>query len=94
MEDTRLRGVPVNKVVVTTLGAVGAVFAAVGMGFYVYPQRPWLVWALLLFCWLCYRLKRRAEALYGARRQRKADAENVVEDASGRFSSAPDQSAA
>lgn len=82
-----------NKVVVTALGTVGAILAAIGMGIYVYPQRPWLVWVLLLFCWLCYRLKRRAEAMYGARRQREIDAENVVDDPAGRFAS-PDQSAA
>jgi hypothetical protein len=54
------------------LAGIAAVVAAIGMGIYVYPQRPWLVWTLLFFCWLCYRLKMRAHALYSQRSQRLA----------------------
>ena len=43
--------------------------AAAGMGLYVYPTRPALVWALLLFCWGCYRLSRRARTLFEAGRE-------------------------
>ena len=39
--------------------------AAAGMGLYVYPTRPTLVWALLGLCWGCYRLTLRAQALFG-----------------------------
>ena len=71
-----------NRLVLTIIGALAAILAAVGMGFYVYPQRPWLVWVLLLFCWLCYRLKRRAEIEFGARRQKQREAdENADENA-------------
>lgn len=39
--------------------------ATLGLGLYVYPTRPTLVWALLGLCWVCYRLSRRAQALFG-----------------------------
>lgn len=44
---------------------------AAGMGLYVYPTRPALVWGLLLLCWCCYRLSRHAQARFGAPREDK-----------------------
>jgi len=41
--------------------------AAAGLGLYVYPHRPVLVWLLLGLCWACYRLRLRALALFGPR---------------------------
>lgn len=38
---------------------------AAGLGLYVYPDRPALVWFLLALCWACYRLRMRAVALFG-----------------------------
>jgi|GEM_PF-2692486 hypothetical protein len=49
--------------------------AAVGLGLYVFPEQPWIGWALLFFCWGCYRLKMRADRLFGERRAR-AQVEN------------------
>ena len=49
------------------LPTAGFAAAAVGLGLYVYPTRPGLVWALLLVCWACYRLSLRARARFGAR---------------------------
>ena len=41
--------------------------SAMGMGLYVYPSRPTLVWTLLAVCWICYRLHRKAQARFGKR---------------------------
>lgn len=38
---------------------------AAAFGFYVYPAKPTLVWALLGLLWACYRLRLRALALFG-----------------------------
>lgn len=43
-----------------------AALAAVGMGMYVYPACPALVWMLLFVCWACYRLRLRAVAQFGS----------------------------
>ena len=37
------------------------------VGGYVYYVNAYAVWGLLLFCWLCYRLKMRADMLFGKR---------------------------
>ena len=34
---------------------------------YVYHVNAYVVWGLLAFCWICYRLKMRADTLFGAR---------------------------
>lgn len=44
---------------------------AAGLGLYVYPTRPGLVWVLLAVCWVCYRLQMRAAALFGEPEDRK-----------------------
>lgn len=36
---------------------------AAGLGLYVYPERPALVWFLLALCWACYRLRLRLRAV-------------------------------
>ncbi len=51
----------------TTILALVLIVMAVAMGFYVYPTRPALVWTLLAVCWMCYRLRLRAEARFGKR---------------------------
>ena len=48
-------------------GTLLLIAAAVGLGLYVFPERPWIGWALLFFCWACYRLKMRADRLFRPR---------------------------
>lgn len=43
-----------------------AALVSVGMGMYVYPAHPALVWTLLFVCWACYRLRLRAVAQFGS----------------------------
>ena len=52
------------------LPTAGLAAASVGLGLYVYPTRPALVWALLVVCWGCYRLSLRARARFGTRDNR------------------------
>ncbi len=54
-----------NPVLKTVLGALFFVAAAVGLGLFVFPERPYLAWGLLFFCWACYRLRLRALRLFG-----------------------------
>ena len=56
-----------RRVFFVLLGLLAATAAAVGLGIYVYPVSPTLVWCLLFLCWACYRLRMRAVALFGAR---------------------------
>jgi hypothetical protein len=51
----------------TTVFIAAVLLAVIGLGLYVYPTRPVLVWALLGLCWGCYRLSLRAQALFGRR---------------------------
>ncbi len=46
------------------LAAVWLTVAA-GLGLYVYPDQPALIWFLLALCWACYRLRMRAVAMFG-----------------------------
>lgn len=39
-------------------------FTAVGVGLYVYPGHPVLVWGMLALFWGCYRLSLRARMLF------------------------------
>ncbi len=43
------------------------VAVAVGIGLYVYHTHPYVVWGLLFLCWACFRLKLRADTLFGER---------------------------
>ena len=52
------------KIIAATVFLIAA---ATGLGLYVFPERPWIGWALLFFCWACYRLKMRAERLFRPR---------------------------
>jgi len=54
-----------NPVLKTLLGTLFFLTAAVGLGLYVFPQRPYLAWCLLFLCWACYRLRLRALRLFG-----------------------------
>ena len=58
-----------RRLVRLLFAAAGWLAVAAGLGLYVYPDRPALVWFLLALCWACYRLRMRAVALFG-----KADA--------------------
>lgn len=40
--------------------------AAIGIGS-IYQSHAYLVWGLLFLCWACYRIKLRAESLFGNR---------------------------
>ena len=40
--------------------------AALGLGLFVYPVYPALVWTLLFLCWACYRLRMRAVAQFSS----------------------------
>lgn len=40
---------------------------AAAIGLYVYHTHAYLVWGLLFLCWACYRLKMRADTLFGER---------------------------
>jgi hypothetical protein len=53
-----------KKVFLTVSLVALAVVAAVGLGLYVYPDKPYVVWTMLFLCWACYRLRMRAEALF------------------------------
>ncbi|MDX2284048.1 MAG: hypothetical protein NW241_07785 [Bacteroidia bacterium] len=55
----------------TTIVAVMVVsgLLALGYGHFVYPVNPLIVWALLFFCWLCYRLHLRARRTFAPRRR-------------------------
>ena len=44
-----------------------AALVAWGYSRYVYPAQPLAVWGLLFFCWLCYRLRRRAIETFAPR---------------------------
>lgn len=52
--------------------------AAAGMGLYVYPDRPYVVWTLLFLCWACFRLHRRAQALFANRQQQQRQQQQAV----------------
>lgn len=54
-----------NPVLKTVLAALFPVAATVGLGLYVFPERPSLAWGLLFLCWACYRLRLRALRLFG-----------------------------
>lgn len=43
------------------------VIVVAGVGFYVYHSHAYLVWGLLFLCWVCYRLKLRADNLFAGR---------------------------
>lgn len=45
---------------------------AAGIGLYVYHTHTYLVWGLLFLCWLCFRLKMRADNLFGGRSMQHA----------------------
>ena len=59
-----------RRVLFVLLGLVAATVVAVGLGVYVYPVSPTLVWCLLFLCWVCYRLRMRAVALFGTKGSR------------------------
>jgi hypothetical protein len=59
-----------RRVFFVLAGLIAATVAAVGLGIYVYPAQPTLVWCLLFLCWACYRLRMRALALFGAKPHR------------------------
>ena len=50
---------------ITTVGGGLGLLAAAGLGLYVYPTQPELVWSLLFVCWACYRLRLLALARFG-----------------------------
>jgi hypothetical protein len=56
-----------RRVLFVLFGLVAAAVVAVGLGVYVYPVSPTLVWCLLFLCWACYRLRMRAVALFGSK---------------------------
>ena len=43
------------------------VVVAAGIGLYVYHTHAYVVWALLFLCWVVFRLKMRADSLFGER---------------------------
>jgi len=59
-----------RRVLFVLIGLVAAAVVAVGLGVYVYPVSPTLVWCLLFLCWACYRLRMRAVALFGSKTRR------------------------
>jgi hypothetical protein len=63
----------IKRASLTIFVMVGAMLLAIGYGRFVYPTDPLIVWCLLLFCWLCYRLHRRALATFGPRSPHPAD---------------------
>jgi len=63
---------------------------AAGIGFYVYQSHPHLVWGLLLLCWICYRMKMRADNLFGARRMAIPTSIPVSGRKGGELPSSPD----
>lgn len=56
------------------------VVIATGIGLYVYQSHPYLVWGLLFLCWLCFRLKLRADTLF---RQRSSESVAVTTSGCG-----------
>lgn len=54
-----------HPVLKTVLGTLFFAVAAVGLGLYVFPERPYLAWGLLFLCWACFRLRLRAVRLFG-----------------------------
>jgi hypothetical protein len=67
-----------RRVFFVLLGLIVAAIAAIGLGIYVYPVSPTLVWCLLFLCWACYRLRMRAVALFSDRSNRSK--KNVPRD--------------
>jgi hypothetical protein len=55
------------------------VIVAAGIGFYVFPTHAYLVWGLLFLCWACFRLKLRADSLFGRRRAVLSSGQNGSE---------------
>lgn len=43
------------------------VVVAAGIGLYVYHTHAYVVWGLLFLCWAVFRLKMRADSLFGER---------------------------
>lgn len=48
----------------TMLLALFAIFTSIAFGLYVYPGQPSVIWGLLAFLWVCYRLRMRAVTLF------------------------------
>lgn len=65
------------------------VIVSVGIGLYVYDTHPYLVWGLLFLCWLCFRLKMRADSLFRKRSVEPIAVASVVRKAGAASSHEP-----